>query len=135
MKRIWVFCVVLTVALLSACQPSAGLSNQVANNVLPTLISTTTPQEEGDPLVLQGRYFGDGFAGEGRDSYVIIGAQADGSGGFRVNPRPENWAPNRIVFGVPEGVGYGFVFVVVDGVRSNGLPVSIGRNLPVNPLV
>jgi hypothetical protein len=84
--------------------------------------------------VLQGRYFGDGFAGEGRDSYVILAARADGSGGFRVRPRPEDWAPNRIVMGVPEGVGYGFVFVVVDGVRSNGLPVSIGRNLPVNPL-
>lgn len=132
LKRIWAFCIGLV--LLSACQPSTGLTNRVANNVLPTLISATTPQNEGEVLVLQGRYFGDGFAGENRNSYVILGARANGSGGFRVEPRPEDWAPNRIVMGVPEGVGYGYVFVVVDGVRSNGLPINIGRNLPVNPL-
>lgn len=132
LKRIWASCIGLV--LLSACQPSTGLTNRVANNVLPTLISATTPQNEGDALVLQGRYFGDGVAGENRNSYVILGARANGSGGFRVEPRSEDWAPNRIVMGVPDGVGYGYVFVVVDGVRSNGLPVNIGRNLPVNPL-
>lgn len=132
LKRIWASCIGLV--LLSACQPSTGLTNRVANNVLPTLISATTPQNEGDALVLQGRYFGDGVAGENRNSYVILGARANGSGGFRVEPRPEDWAPNRIAMGVPDGVGYGYVFVVVDGVRSNGLPVNIGRNLPVNPL-
>jgi len=132
LKRIWASCIGLV--LLSACQPSTGLTNRVANNVLPTLISATTPQTENDVLVLQGRYFGDGFAGENRNSYVILGARANGSGGFRIEPRPENWAPNRIVMGVPDGIGYGYVFVVVDGVRSNGLPINIGRNLPVNPL-
>lgn len=132
LKRIWASCIGLV--LLSACQPTTGLTNRVANNVLPTLISATTPQTAGDMLVLQGRYFGDGVAGENRRSFVILGARADGSGGFRVEPRPEDWAPNRIVMGIPDGVGYGYVFVVVDGVRSNGLPINIGRNLPVNPL-
>jgi len=38
---------------------------------------------------------------------------------------PSSWTPSRIEFSVPDGAGYGFVYVVVDGVRSNGLPANL----------
>lgn len=104
--------------LLAACAPQAAVQNQV----VPTLISVTIPPE-GGPVVLQGRYFGDGRGGENEESYVLVGADIDGEGGVRVDP--STWTPSRIEFAAPGGAGYGFVYVVVKGVRSNGLPANL----------
>ena len=105
--------------LLAACTPSITVENQV----LPSLYSVTVPETGEETLVLQGRYFGDGFGGASAESYVIVGADVQGDGGLRL--KAESWTPSRITLDIPEGAGSGFVFVVVDGVRSNGLPANL----------
>lgn len=109
----------LGVIALSACAPQSTIQQSVT----PTLISVTVPQSGTGAVVLQGRYFGDGQEGEADDSYVLVGANIDGSEGVRVDPG--TWTPNRITFTVPSNAGYGFVFVVVDGKMSNGLPADL----------
>lgn len=109
----------LLLGLLAACSPKIT----VENYVLPTLYSVTVPEARDSAVVLQGRYFGDGFEGNSESSYVIMGADVNGLEGIAV--RPSVWTPSRIEVGIPEGAGSGFVFVVVDGVRSNGLPASL----------
>ena len=123
--------VLLLLILLSACMPQAQQERGVGieQNVLPTLFSVTVPQREGDRLILQGRYLGDGRGGEADESYVILGADVRGNGGIRI--KPGDWSPSRITLGrIPQGVGYGHVFVVVDGVRSNGIPANLGTSFP-----
>ncbi len=105
--------------LLAACAPTVSIENQV----LPTLYSVTAPQTRDAPVVLQGRYFGDGLLGQAADSYVLLGADVAGRGGVRVNAL--SWSPSRIEVGIPDGAGSGFIFVMVDGVRSNGLPANL----------
>ena len=105
--------------LLAACTPSITIENQV----LPSLYSVTVPETGEETLILQGRYFGDGFGGAAAESYVIVSADVQGDGGLRLNA--DSWSPSRIELGIPEGAGSGFVFVVVDGVRSNGLPANL----------
>lgn len=113
-KRIAFFCVL--VLIFTACAPSLT----VETNVQPTLFSATVRE---DSVLLQGRYFGDGRSGQSENSYVILGADVNGTGGVLV--RPSVWTPNRIEVGIPSGAGYGYIFVVVNGVRSNGLPASL----------
>lgn len=103
--------------LLAACAPQT----RVQTNVQPTLFSASAPGVVGGELVLQGRYFGDGRGGRG--SYVILGADINGEGGGQL--RAASWSPSKITLQVPRNVGYGFVFVVVDGVKSNGLPANL----------
>ncbi|MEX2501534.1 MAG: IPT/TIG domain-containing protein [Trueperaceae bacterium] len=112
---------VLTAVLLvlGACAPSSS----VMTNVVPTLYSVQLPQDGGDSVTLQGRYFGDGQSGEAEDSYVVIGARSDCSGGVQVDAT--SWTANRVSFENPGGVGSGFVCVVVAGSVSNGLPASL----------
>lgn len=105
--------------LLAACAPQST----VQNTVNPTLISVTVPQSDTGVVLLQGRYFGDGQGGGADESYVLVGAKADGTEGVRVEPG--NWTPSRIEFAMPNNAGYGFVFVVVDGVMSNGMPANL----------
>ncbi len=119
MKRILGASLTLVLLFLAACAPQATIEN----NVQPTLFSATAPTTMGGELVLQGRYFGDGQGGKPKGSYVILGADINGDGGGRINPT--SWSPSRITLTVPEGAGYGFVFVVVDGVKSNGLPTNL----------
>ena len=120
MKRLISFFALASISILSACDPAV----RVENNVLPTLYSTSVPQAEGDSLVLQGRYFGDGSqGGEGAESYVLLGADISGQGGVRVTP--EDWGPKRIRVDVPVGAGPGYVFVITQGMRSNGLPANL----------
>ena len=109
----------LLLGLLGACAPSIN----VQNNVLPTLVSVSVPQGEEDSVVLQGRYFGDGFSGGAAESYVIVGADINGQGGV-VAPA-SSWSASRIVVPAPEGAGSGYVFVVSRGVMSNGLPANL----------
>lgn len=104
------------VLVLSACAPQP----QVENNVVPTLVSTTV---KGDNVVLQGRYFGDGQGGESSGSYVTLGANYNGAGGVRAEVL--SWTQNRIEVTIPRGAGYGYAFVFVDRLRSNGLPVDL----------
>lgn len=113
--------IALLFALLTACAPQT----RPENNVRPTLVSASAPQRDGELLVLQGRYFGDGRSGapEGEGSYVLVGADANGEGGVRIEA--ETWSPARISLRVPTGAGYGYVFVMVDGVPSNGLPTNL----------
>lgn len=119
MKRLSLVATVLVALLLGACAPTVT----VQDNVLPTLISVTVPPAADGPVVLQGRYFGDGFGGMSDDSYVIVGADISGDEGMRVTP--SSWSTTRIEFAIPEGAGSGFIYVVVDGVRSNGIPANL----------
>jgi hypothetical protein len=118
-KRLaWITLAIVAIAL-SACAPTAAVSN----NVTPTLISVTGPQSVGGTVELQGRYFGDGQGGNADNSYVIVGANMEGKNGIQV--QPTSWSPTRITFVAPDGAGYGWVFVIVGGVRSNGLPANL----------
>jgi len=103
--------------LLAACAPQTS----VETNVQPTLFSVTSPGEVGGELVLQGRYFGDGQGGTA--SYVVLGADINGDGGGRI--KTTTWTPSRITLKVPKNAGYGFAFIYVDGVKSNGLPANL----------
>ncbi len=117
MKRIFVLSiVVLAGLLLAACSPAVS----VENNVVPTLLSTTPSNGE---LVLQGRYFSDGLAGQHEKSYVLLGADIQGRGGVQVTAK--EWSDSRIVVDIPEGAASGYVFVFVRGARSNGLPANL----------
>ena len=109
---------VLLLLALAACAPQTS----VETNVQPTLFSATAPAEVGGELVLQGRYLGDGQGGKG-NSYVVLGADINGDGGGRINTT--SWTPSRITLDVPKNAGYGYIFVFVDGVKSNGLPVNL----------
>jgi hypothetical protein len=106
----------LFLLVLSACAPQP----QVENNVVPTLVSATV---KGDNVILQGRYFGDGQGGENAGSYVLLGANYSGAGGVRAEVL--SWAAHRIEVRAPKGAGYGYAFVFVDRIRSNGLPVNL----------
>lgn len=117
MKRL-VWFPLLALLALTACAPGAA----VVSNVVPTLVSVQLPQD-GGPIVLQGRYFGDGEGGAATESFVLVGAKADCSEGVAVEA--DTWSSNRIELTDPGGVGYGFVCVVVDGVASNGLPLDL----------
>lgn len=112
MKRFVLALTGFAALMLAACAPSA----QVATNVIPTLISV---RSDAGQVVLQGRYFGGGHDG----SRVVVAANADGEGGVDATVR--SWSPTRIVFDAPSGLAAGFVFVVVDGVSSNGLPADL----------
>jgi len=119
-KRLALIVTGLLALVLAACAPTPT----VETNVLPTLISVSVPQSGNGPVVLQGRYFGNGQAGASdADSYVIVGADINGDGGVRVTAN--SWSASRIEITVPEGAGAGFIYVVVNGVRSNGLPANL----------
>lgn len=119
MKRLAWITLGLAALALSACAPTAS----VREDVVPTLISVTVPQNAGGTVVLQGRYFGDGFGGAADDSYVLVGANMNGDNG--VQAEVKSWTPTRIEVSAPERAGSGFVFVVVGGQRSNGLPANL----------
>ena len=116
MNRLALVAIGLFLLALTACAPQA----RVEDNVVPTLFSASV---NGDTLVLQGRYFGDGQGGQADGSYVLLGANYNGGSGVRAPV--VSWAPSRIEVTVPEGTGYGYAFVFVDRLRSNGLPVNI----------
>ena len=122
MKRLVSYPLLALVALsaLAACAPPAV----VANDVVPTLISIQLTEDPAtEPNTLVGRYFGDGEGGEAEDSYLILGARSDCTGGVRI--RADTWSADRITFRDPGGVGSGFVCVVAAGVPSNPLPANL----------
>ena len=111
--------IVFSLLFFTACTPQLA----VENNVLPTLLSVTSPESRSDTILIQGRYFGDGKEGQASDSYVLLGADVFGNGGIAV--RANTWSANRIEVAVPDEAGSGFVFVFVRGNRSNGLPTTL----------
>lgn len=119
MKRLAWIILGLAALALSACAPTST----VRTDVVPTLVSVTVPQTAGGTVVLQGRYFGDGFGGAADDSYVLVGADMNGDNG--VIAEVSSWSPTRIEVTSPERAGSGFVFVVVGGNMSNGLPANL----------
>ncbi len=111
------FFIALIVLALSACTPQTSIEN----NVIPQLISAKI-QDDGT-ISLQGRYFGDGQSGASEASYIILGADVNCENGLAV--RASVWSPSKVEVGIPEGAGYGFTCVVVDGVKSNALPINL----------
>jgi hypothetical protein len=105
----------LLMLLLAACAPSITIEN----TVVPQLFSA---KADGDTVQLQGRYWGDGMSGASENSYVLMGADVNGDGGVAV--RANSWSTTRIEASIPANAGFGFVFVVVDGTKSNGLPLN-----------
>jgi len=103
---------------LAACAPQA----RIEKNVIPTLISVNI-NEANKTLTLQGRYFGDGQGGMNSGSYIILGADINAKGGIRV--APSTWTASKITLSIPDGAGRGYAFVVVKGMRSNGLPANL----------
>lgn len=119
MAKGWAYAVLAVLLIgLCGCAAPAVLQQQV----LPTLVSVTVAQDGSRGMLLQGRYFGDGQGGE--NSYVVVGATLDAQGGVTVRDTAE-WSASRIRLSAPEGVGRGYVFVVVDGQRSNGVPADL----------
>lgn len=114
MKKFSLFALLLM--LLSACAPKLTIEN----TVVPQLFSAKV---DGDTVKLQGRYWGDGMSGGSESSYVLLGADVNGDGGVAV--RANSWSTTRIEASIPENAGFGFVFVVVDGAKSNGLPLNV----------
>jgi hypothetical protein len=114
-KYIWLS--VMVVLALTACTPQVSIEN----NVIPQLISAKINDD--GTILLQGRYFGDGQAGASAASYVILGGDVNCENGVTV--RAASWSPSRVEVGIPDGAGYGFTCVVVDGVKSNGLPINL----------
>ncbi len=114
MKRTVLVLTGLLAILLAACAPTL----QFATNVVPRLISASPPNAEG-VVLLQGRYFGGG----GDDSYVLVGANVNAEGGVQVPV--SSWGTTRVTFVPPARVGPGYVFVVVGGTPSNGLPLNL----------
>lgn len=106
----------LLLLLLSACAPSITIEN----TVVPQLFSAKV---DDNVVKLQGRYWGDGANGGSEASYVLLGADVNGDGGVAV--RANSWSTTRIEASIPENAGFGFVFVVVDGTKSNGLPLNV----------
>jgi hypothetical protein len=112
--------VTMCLGLLTACSPARVT---IENNVTPQLLSIKVPLQRPGIVLIQGRYLTDGFSGDDPSSYVIVGADISGAGGLRLIP--ETWTDSFIAFSAPEGAGSGFVYVVVRGQRSNGLPASM----------
>ena len=109
----------LGVFVLASCLPVAP----PAAALKPTVVSVSLPSAVGDPVVLQGRGFGDGAAGALDDSFLVVGARSDCSEGVTVTAA--SWSARRIDFDVPVNVGAGYVCVVVNGVESNAMPLDL----------
>jgi hypothetical protein len=113
----YIFFIAMITLALSACTPQVSIEN----NVIPQLISAKIKDD--GMVSLQGRYFGDGQAGASEASYVILGADVNCENGLAV--RAGSWSSSKVEVGIPEGAGYGFTCVVVDGVKSNALPINL----------
>jgi hypothetical protein len=114
-KYIWMS--ILVIVALTACTPQVSIEN----NVIPQLVSA---QVNDDSIVFQGRYFGDGQAGNAENSYIIVAGDVNCENGLAV--RASSWSPSNVeIKGIPQGAGYGFTCVVVDGVKSNALPINL----------
>ena len=112
----WLSAAAAILLLVAACAPQAA---NVYNTVMPQIFSI---RSQGDSLFIQGRYLGSGQGSIEAGNYVLIGANALAEGGM-VYPAV-SWTNSRIEVPVPAAQNLGHVFVYVDGVPSNGLPVN-----------
>ncbi len=108
--------VLLASLLLAACAPQA---RTVATSVLPTIFNLKL---DGDQLLIQGRYLGNGIGGIAAGNYVLLGADANGAGGLAYEA--DSWSDSRITLTVPADAPTGILFVLADGQRSNQLTWS-----------
>lgn len=117
------FASLLLVGGLASCAPRnqaavAGVTQP------PTLVKVSEAAAIGEPVTVQGRYLG----GQ-NTAYVLLGATAEGTGGYKVpNTAIKSWTDSEINFVVPADapVGGSWLYVVVGGMKSaNGLPFSI----------
>lgn len=120
MKRLTPILSTLLLVALVACAPP----RTVENHVVPTLISVKAPQDAGGTVHLQGRYLSDGQGGAAEDSYVVVGADSSCRNGVEL-ASTDVWTADRVEFAAPEGVGAGFVCVVVNGTASTPMPLDL----------
>jgi hypothetical protein len=114
-KYLWIS--FLATIALTACTPQVSIEN----NVIPQLYSAKVND---DSVVLQGRYFGDGQGGLSENSYVVVAGDVNCENGLAV--RASSWSPSNVeIKGIPQSAGYGFTCVVVDGIKSNALPINL----------
>jgi hypothetical protein len=109
----------------SACAPLTAGSRPVVMKISTNGILGPAQGAVGVPVTIQGRDLG----GPG-NSRVLFGADDLARNGV-VNTAADvvSWTPSEIVVKVPAGVrpGGGYLFVEVQGTRSNGLSFSIGQ--------
>src|SRR5690554_262230 len=74
--------------VFAACAPQA---QTVANTVMPQIFSIRT---DGNTLLIQGRYLGDGAGGYDAGNYVLVGADMMGIGGRAY--QPSTWSNSRL---------------------------------------
>src|SRR5690606_41406567 len=98
---------------------------------MPTLISVTVPDSPGGTVVLQGRYFGDGFAGQADNSFVLAGPNMNGERGVQADVTMRS--PTPIELTAPARPGPGCVLVLGAGARSTGPPASPPSTPPDHP--
>lgn len=113
----------LLVGALASCAPRntaavAGVTQA------PVLIKASPAAAIGGQMTIQGRYLGGPST-----SYVLLGADAEGNGGYKVPAEAiVSWTDTDITLKVPANapVGGSWVYVFVGGIKSsNGLPFSI----------
>lgn len=119
MKRLALIITLGAGLLLGACAPTFDLTSQVPVQIL----SVTAPTTKGDPLLIQGRNFGDGRSGGDDANYVLFTRTSDSRRGERLDV--ESWAPQRVVVVSPEEAGNGWLLLVANGVFSEAFPVSL----------
>ncbi len=105
----------LVIMFVAACAPQV---NNVSDTVLPQLFNVRVDPEDNTRISLQGRYFGP----ESETSHVLVGADMNRNGGV-VHP-VVSWTGNRIELRVSRDLSLGYIFVIVDGTPSNGLPAN-----------
>lgn len=105
----------LVITLMTSCAPATGIQSTVR----PMIISITPKDGQ---LFIQGRYFGTGAGGAEAGNYVLAGADSRGEGGYVLTA--DSWTATHITAQLPGNPELGFVFVVVGGTQSTGLPVN-----------
>jgi hypothetical protein len=109
----------------SACTPLATATRPVVMKISTNGVLGPAQGAIGTPVTIQGRDLGGPAS-----STVLFGADDLARGGV-VNAAADvvSWTPSEIVVKVPAGLkaGGGYVFVTVQGVRSNGLSFSVGQ--------
>lgn len=113
----------LLAGALASCAPR-NTAAVAGVTVAPVLIKVSPAASLGGQMTIQGRYLGGPST-----SYVLLGADADGNGGYRVPAESiVSWTDTDITLTIPSNapVGGSWVYVVSGGTKSsNGLPFSI----------
>lgn len=129
MQRFFLASLLFLGTALVSCAPRTQATTMTAGTpvggvtVKPVLYKVSPSAAVGQSVTVQGR-----FLGGAKTAVITLGAEHDGSGGYRV---PEtavtNWTDSEITFTVPANapVGGSWLFVTVGDQVSNGLTFSI----------